>query len=414
MKFKHHHRHGNVLFITLFTIGIIGIGIGSYLTLISQSNRAAMRSISWNAAIPIAEAGVEEALEHITWTGGSNLTANSWSLSGTNYTKNRTLSAGRYQVAVSSNSGTFVVQSTGYVPLPSGSSGEISRTVRAVAARRYTHRGFFFRDSVDLSSSVYIDSFDSSDPLYSTNGLYVGARAKANAVVASNSSTNTFKLWGNLTVKGRAAVGPGGTIVVGGSASVGDNSWSSKGIQTGHATDDANFDLPDVVLPTTVRYPPAAGVVGGTNYTYVLNGGDFQVSSLSAGQKVIVTASNTTIYVTGTFSPSAFVIQTNASVDIYLASSDPNLDPIQAMNNSTTACAVYGLPTVTTMTLGGFSGAVYAPSADISMSGNLTFTGAVAAKSLYLRGNVTFHYDEALQKVGGSTQGLVVTSWTEF
>lgn len=415
MKLNLQKQSGSVIFITLFSVGIIGIGIASYLTLISQSNLATTRSFAWNSAIAIAEAGVEEALEQLAQTGGSNLTANSWTQSGTNYVKSRTITGGRYTVTISSNAGKFVLQSTGYVPR-SDATNEIPRSVMTVVQPRSVNRGFVFKTGVDIAGSVYMDSFNSTNPLYSTNGQYIASKATANVLLASNSGSNSFSLSGNFTLKGVAVTGPGGNVNVGGSASVGDMTWNSNGAQTNHTSDDANFDLPDVDLPLAVRYPPASGMVNGTNYSYVLNGGDFQISSIGSGQTVIVTQSNTTIYVSGAFSPSSFIIQSNASVEIYLATANPSLSAIVNQNNLDTKCMVYGLPSVTSLTLGGFAGGVYAPSADISMTGNATFTGAVAAKSLYLRGNVTFHYDEALLNIGagGSNRRFFVSSWTEF
>src|ERR1041385_8074629 len=54
-------EHGSVLLVVMMVAGLILLGLGSYLTLASQENRTVKRSLCWNAALPMAEAGVEEA-----------------------------------------------------------------------------------------------------------------------------------------------------------------------------------------------------------------------------------------------------------------------------------------------------------------------------------------------------------------
>src|SRR3989442_9310121 len=56
---------GSALVVTLLTALVIGITLASYLTLVSSQNVSTMRSLAWNATVPVLEAGVEEALAHI-------------------------------------------------------------------------------------------------------------------------------------------------------------------------------------------------------------------------------------------------------------------------------------------------------------------------------------------------------------
>src|SRR5438477_7070151 len=67
---------GSVLLVTLLTSVILGIGLASYLSLVSSQNYSTMRSLAWNAATPLAEAGIEEALTHLN--DDTNLAANNW------------------------------------------------------------------------------------------------------------------------------------------------------------------------------------------------------------------------------------------------------------------------------------------------------------------------------------------------
>src|SRR5258707_1101486 len=58
-------EEGSMLAIAIITCAILGTMLGSYLVLINSRNQAAMRAMGWNAAIPVLEAGIEEALTHL-------------------------------------------------------------------------------------------------------------------------------------------------------------------------------------------------------------------------------------------------------------------------------------------------------------------------------------------------------------
>src|SRR5207249_9584570 len=69
---------GSVLLVSLLTATVIGIALSSYLTLTSNQNQSVFRSQTWNEGIPVAEAGIEEALTQINLYGIPNFLANNW------------------------------------------------------------------------------------------------------------------------------------------------------------------------------------------------------------------------------------------------------------------------------------------------------------------------------------------------
>ena len=71
-------RHGSVLLTALLTTVIIGLALGSYLWVVSNQNQSVMRSLAWNSAIPVVEAGLEEALTQLYYTDIDHLSANGW------------------------------------------------------------------------------------------------------------------------------------------------------------------------------------------------------------------------------------------------------------------------------------------------------------------------------------------------
>src|SRR5437762_3246947 len=125
---------GSVLMMTLLTALVIGIILASCLGLVSNQNSSTMRSLEWNTAIPVAEAGVEEAFSHLNADAGS-LTANGWASQQVNgqtiYTKRRDFASdGSYCLMTISNvTAAPVIFSRAYVPAPL-KKGVLTRAVR--------------------------------------------------------------------------------------------------------------------------------------------------------------------------------------------------------------------------------------------------------------------------------------------
>src|ERR1051325_5848722 len=70
---------GGVLLVTLLICVILGVLIGSYLSLIQNQYLSASRAQAWNTSLVIAEAGVEEAMAHLnSGVTTNNLAVNSW------------------------------------------------------------------------------------------------------------------------------------------------------------------------------------------------------------------------------------------------------------------------------------------------------------------------------------------------
>src|SRR6266699_877933 len=178
MKIKESRETGSTLLVVMMISGIIMLALASYLTLASQERQTVRRSLCWNAALPMAEAGVEEALSQLK-QNTNNFAADDWT---TNYIKQRPLGAdGYYTVNLSGRPGSVVtITSTGSVHVVDNIY--ISRTVRVLAL---TSKDFKFpglmASSIVLGGTLGADSYDSSDPLASTGGFYDPAKAGAQA-----------------------------------------------------------------------------------------------------------------------------------------------------------------------------------------------------------------------------------------
>ncbi len=422
-------ERGTVLFVTLITTAILGLGLASYLRMVSTQNYSVARSQAWNRAIPVLEAGIEEALGQINKsTSATSFSANSWTLVGTNYVKKHVLGDEHYVVKVST-AAKPVIEAEGFSPIPLATGEYVSRRVRATTERTSRFTKAMAADGViDLNgNNVRSDSFDSTDPNYSNAGRYDASRNKANGDIATNGGLLQI---GNADVMGRVSTGPGGDVEIKSNGTVGDLAWhaSNTGIQPGYATDDMNVNFQEVLAPYPVGLPPGPGIVDGTTYDYVLSGTDTQYSmsslSLSGSSQVMVTG-NVSLYVTGGVKiggTASIIIATNASLKIYVAGSTTAIGGNGVVNNNTSASrfSYYGLPSNTSVSFSGnaaFTGTIYAPQAHLSLGGGgstpYDFVGASVSRTVSMNGHFNFHYDEALGRT--DTEGLfVLASWDEF
>src|ERR1041385_4542192 len=112
MKIHTSRETGTTLFVVMMISGIIIAALGTYLTLASQEHKTLHRSFCWNAALPMAEAGIEEALTHMN-QDKTNFTDDGW---GTNQIRHRGLGDDYYVVGISGKpGGTATITSTGFV-----------------------------------------------------------------------------------------------------------------------------------------------------------------------------------------------------------------------------------------------------------------------------------------------------------
>jgi len=422
---------GSTLVISLITITIIGLTMASYLSLVSSQNRSTMRSLEWNSALAVAEAGVEEALTHLYHNPDSRNTEG-WVANANGFTKERSLGENKYVVTISTSASSPVITSLAYVRAPL--STEFILPPRAVRVTT-TNEGLFARGmvakgAIDLNgNNIRTDSFDSTDPLYSTLGRYDATKAKDGGSVATNSGlTNSFNV-GNADIHGSVASGQGGYPTFGPNGGVGPKEWldaGNTGIYDGWFRDDMNVDFPDVQAPFSGgAYAPASGSYLGTNYTYLLTSGNYEMSSLSMSSKnQMLVLGNAVLYVKGDVSISgqaSIILGPNGSLRLYVAGANADLSGGGVVNTgSATNFFYFGLPSNTSLKLSGnagMTGVVYAPNAALTLAGggstDYNFSGATVSASVRMDGHFNFHYDESLAD-NDLRRGLIVNSWNEI
>jgi hypothetical protein len=409
--------------VTTLVIGLlVGILIAALLFVAQQQNYLTARSRVWSKEVPIAEAGIEEAMTHLNSRPGS-LAANGWTASGTNFVRTRTFSNAYCFTTIIPNSAmTNTIVSVGFARLPLQTNYS-QRTVMALAKKVPPGWGFVAKTTISMNGNPYLDSYDSSDPAASTGGKYDPTKRRDNAGVASTSSLMPAIDTGGGTVYGMAATGPGGTV----SGNVGDGLWlsSHSGQEAGHVSDDFNMAILDVPLPNTKAdwhpLPPLflPGLVNGVLYTYVIPAGDWEIpGNLSPGGVGILIQGKVRIWIKGSLSMSggtAITLATNANLEVYLGGSmDLSGQCVVNPSGITANCAIYGLPTCTSMKYTGTAEAfarIYAPQAAVEVGGNFDFSGSIVANSMRFSGTANIHYDEALY---GDGPAFRIVTWEEL
>ena len=450
---------GNVLIITLVFFGIVALTTAGYLSLAKSRALIRARSEAWNTALPVLEAGLEEGFTHLHDDSNAP-TANGWT-AGTIagqpvLTKSRTFPDGSYFCVTlyTAFQDSPLIYSSGFVPVPLG-AGYISRTVRVVVTNQATFaHAIAAKSTITFGGSSVVDSFDSSNTNGSTSGRYDPAKRSANVEVVTDSNAKpAVNVRGSAHVYGHVETGPGGTVATGFTATVGDLVWSASdtGIQSGYTNDDANIAFPDATLPSIFSssnsfLAPMSGYVNGTNYTYVLAGSSYGLTTLTlSGSQAMLVNGNAVLSVSGkiilsqnshidiapgaslqlyggndiSVSDTSYIyIAPGANLQLYGGGTSNILSGIGVINGTGNAAnfSYYGLTNNTALNYSGssaFIGTVYAPEASFWLSGvGASMCGAAVVRSFRSSGFTTsFHYDQALSRSAGPRVHL---SYTEL
>jgi hypothetical protein len=413
----------STLIVTLATAGILGAVLGTYLTVTSAENLKVKRSIGWNSALPLAEAGIEEACSQICKNTNSFISDN-WTINSNTfaYNKTRFLGDGKYSVDINGwMGGVAAITSTGYGHW-TGGTNYISRTV-LVTVRTPTpyFPSGLIANTLDIQGNFNADSFDSRTNLYSTNGQYDQRKATDHALIASPSLSG-YSLGGSSTVNGYVATG-GGLVTMSGASTVGDFSWTKtqKGSQSGHCTNGFTANFPPVTAPYGPNQVGVKTATIGTNgaiaYDYVLGGGFYYASNLSGSTfgGTMYVAKDSVLVVTGAVSLTKITFNPTNTAKLSLFLGYPSITfNATLVNGSAPQFWVYGLPTCTSMTMSGgtFMGVIYAPGMFLDAQGGASIQGAIVAARFHCQGGFNFHHDDATD--GTDPKPFQILSWAEL
>ena len=436
MKIQTNNERGTVLITTLVIALLVGIVVAALLVVSQQQNYLTARSRTWSSEIPIAEAGVEEALAHIN-SKPKTLATNGWTKNGNNWVKTRTnlTSDGYYYAAITRNPAWAppTITSIGYgrVPLNTNYTQRSVFVQTRLAPPRY---GIVAKERLEMNGNPYIDSYNSSDPEWSTNGRWdPNKRSDLATIGVVAGGPGVVDTGSNGKIYGSVATGPGGTVV----GAVGSGEWfagGNTGSQSDRVSDDFNMAVPNATLPDNFSSTPQTVPTLGLSlplldplriFTYVLDAGDWKFGPTSFSGGGVYVRGNVRIWIDGSFTMSgsaSVTLAPGATVEIYIG--HPTSTSPVAMDmtgncviNPTgipSKCAIYGLPNCTSMKYAGTAAAyckLYAPSADIRITGDYDFSGSMVGRYVRFSGTANIHYDEAL---AGDAATYRVVRWQEL
>jgi hypothetical protein len=443
---------GSLLIVAMLLCAIIGISLASYLQLGRTSLTVSNRALYNNAAMNLAENGLEEAMYSINkmvedptyiWSDWNNNGTNAWRLFGTyNFDQGATGVVRVYAFNYLGNAAPkFVARSI--ITLGAGSSGNSIEKWVAVQLRKTSKfsNGLVAKESLRFNgNNASVDSWNSdpdNNPGTPIIPYSAGVRDDNGSIGSISVAVGAVGV-NNADVWGYASTG-GALPSVGSNGLVGPFGTASGTMDMSHVSTDFSASFDPVTAPAGGSAIPAIGNgdlpttlgAAGTTVTYSLP----SISSSGNSSKVLTIEGNVTLILTNTAGSdaismtgqSSIVIAPGASLKIY---TEGNIDIAGngVANGGTTAATanqpinfqIWGTNTSTVANQsiqiagnGVLSGVIYAPNADVTINGNGDVLGSVVAENITLTGNAAFHYDESLANFG-SGNPFRVASWREL
>ncbi len=408
----------------------------------AQEARLAGRSLMQSVAINLAEAGVEEGLFAANTSGFTG--ANGWTLasgSTTDYVK--TITGFNFQQATatvyvrvdSATTFTPVVIAAAKVTIPN--QPPVMKQIRVGGTkRRLWSNGIVSRGMLTFSGNNEIDSYNSS------LGAYNSATNRSDQVTVASASTalDTVVVGSHASIYGYVATTGDDPVVGSGGRIYGATTPAGTDVDSSRVRHDFTSNFPDVAAPTTFSTGLLSTSLGTVNSSVTLpRVGDvatasgryvYSVTSVNlAGSDTISIKGPVDLVVTGSFSLSGNALlsvggigSSSPSVNLYCAG-NVSLGG-NGMSNQTSDASKATLwgtavsPTTQTVSVtgnGSFTGTVYAPNANVTMSGNGDTSGAIIGNSVTMGGNGKFHYDTQLANVQATLDtSYRLNSWCEL
>lgn len=471
---RFHSRRGSVLIVALLFSGAIGISLATYLRMSRTTHVVSNRAFYNNAAMNIAEQGLEEAMYSVNksvalstydwagWTLASGDAKREW-------TTNVNLSQGTtatfrvymYNYALA-NPAPKVVISRARVTLKGPNSTPVEKWIQVTLKKTSKFaNGLVAKTRIDFNgNNASVDSWN-SDPnkpstgivAYSTNA---GVR-RANGSVACNELVSVQ----NADVFGYVATGGTSPPVSSNGMITGD--FNATGGTKDLARVDTNFNTSmDPVTAPTVYYttdrvahnvvwsqftrapsaPSDTTIPAGTTlprtsgptidpvsydgkYYIKADSANFNNAALNIGDKVVLWLTNSATAIDIGGGTGELIISSGASLEAY-GSGTFRVTGQGILNGGTTLttvnqpinCQFYGTKTSLSQIIdikgqGVLSALVYAPFGTVRLNGDTDVCGSIVANDITVVGNASFHYDESLADFGVDSP-YRLSNWKEL
>ncbi len=456
---QRHPRRGSVLLVGLMFAGILAVSLASYVQLAKHSLQLSQRTLWANAAMNLAENGLEEAMhslsrrvtepayswEHAGWTiDGDDTDDEAWR-KWTNLPVDGA-ARGEIRVIVYNYLGEQPnIVAVGTVVPPVGNGSPKVEKWLQISARRAARfaSGLVARQSIIFNgASAKVDSWISK-PTSSVTQAYRQDLARDQASIGSTSvavnavSVNNARIWGYVATGGAPPqIGPQGSI---GDRFSGPGFVDPTRVSTHFlANFDAGFN------PRNITSDPA--FKAGTTLAEMGAGGKWIMEKLSLPEGTVWNITGNVELYLNTQSSNATTIRnaidipgssgisvaSNARLIVYTVG-DVRLSGQGVINGGSTGATagnpasfqLYGQSTATgtpqkieILGNAAFSGTIYAPNAAVTFSGGGTsdrdILGSVVANTITLNGRIAFHQDESLAALTNKHAYFRPTRWNEL
>ncbi len=442
-------RRGSVLLVGMMLASILAVSLVSYINLSRTSLQLSQRALWANAAMNLAENGLEEAMYSLnrrvsdpsySWSNAGWGTENgeAWR-KWTNLPVDGAAS-GEIRVYVYNYTGESSpeVIARGIVRPPDGSGAPNAEKWVLIRTRRATKfaNGLVAREFIRFNgASATVDSWISqpdSGGILAYSSMWARDQASIGSIsVAVNSvAVQNARIWGHAATGGAPPqVGPQGSIGPFGSA----NGFIDMNRVSTHFF--ANFEA-GFSQKIVQRYTPMAG----QPIANLGNTGKYRLTTLNlSGTTVLNINGNVELYLDGLAGVTTLSITGSAGINVAPGAKltlytvgNVNLAGngiVNAGSTGTTAgnpanFQLYGQSTATAtkqqISIAGnaaLSGAIYAPNASVTIAGggstDRDILGSIVANDITFSGNIAFHQDESLAKLT-TTAPFRLTSWNEL
>ena len=474
-RLHHSQQQGSVLLWTVLVIAILSLFAMEVLRAVSGRFQVGLQTAAWQEALVAAESGVDLAVVELrkslypapnhAWEGWNNVPGNgvlshglttipNAGLAGTPMTIEVNVDAPAQLIDSSNGWQYYRIRTLGSMPLTGpprigfskqdnqlrkltlrvqrfidnlftseNNSPHASRRIEAVVAPLSSYsQAIMSVGALNLNNqNIVIDSYDSSDPAKSTNGLYDAAKRQENGDIATDGNVlqaGNAHIYGDVSTNAGTATG---TVNVTGvirtdfyqePIPIGEPNWlainPSPSSVNGNATLTASatkgsaasrYRLTNISTSGNQTLLLAGNPDGSTTYIEIYVTGDTSVVGNS--QIVLGNGVKATIYFRGNVD-----ISGNGMVNLANQPSDLLLYGVQPLS---------GTPHVSLGGNGQITAAVYAPDYNVTVSGGGSsghVFGSVVCKTVSMTGVTNLHYDEALSATGVINNYRIV-SWVE-
>jgi hypothetical protein len=477
MQHRRSNESGSLLVWTVLTIGILCLIAVETLRLVTVKYQNALQTSSWQEALLAAESGVDLAIVELrkslypapnsAWSGWTNMpgsavtgyaltTIPNAGLDGVPMTIETNVDAPAQLIDPVNSWQYYRIRTVGTIPIIG--PARVSDNPQDTKLRRLSLRWERFTNGVltahlltapqvsrrieaivrpvsafdqaimsvgvvDLTNqNIVVDSYDSSDPTKSTNGLYDPTKRQQNGDVATDGQLIDA---GNAQIYGDVATNAGTVSGAANITGVERTDFYQEPIPVGAPLWTLFNASPISVTGTTTL--AASSTKGSAASRYVLTG--ISVS----GNKTLTLAGDPSgsqtyieIYVTGDISVNGtgqIVIQPGVTATIYFVGNvDITGNGVLNSNNQPGDLMLYGIQPPTSLSehvnIGGNSqitASVYAPGHDVTVNGSGTsghVYGSIVGKSVTMTGVSNLHYDERLGSIG-LVNNYKIVSWFE-